>query len=232
MHYLGYNITTSLEKIEFNKKVVISTLNPHSFVIAREDELFNLALKSSDYLIPDGIGIVLAIRYKYGNKINRITGADLHKYLLDYSNCNCLRVFYLGSTDDTLNKISARLKVEYQNITVKTYSPPYKDMFNEQENIQIINEINTFKPDVLFVGMTAPKQEKWVVSNIDKINSKVVCSIGAVFDFFAGTVKRPQIIWQRLGLEWLIRFINEPKRLAKRTLISMPKYIYYVLYHK
>ncbi|MEX0275522.1 MAG: WecB/TagA/CpsF family glycosyltransferase, partial [Flavobacteriaceae bacterium] len=97
---------------------------------------------------------------------------------------------------------------------------PFKKVFSEKDSEEMIKAVNAFKPDVLFVGMTAPKQEKWVYVNGDQLNVNMVCSIGAVFDFYAGTVKRPSNVWINLGLEWLGRLLKEPRRMWKR-------YIYY-----
>ena len=96
----------------------------------------------------------------------------------------------------------------------------------------MINAVNEFNPDVLFVGMTAPKQEKWVYENRHLINAPVICSIGAVFDFYAGTVKRPGKFWISIGLEWLPRLLREPRRLWRRTFISTPLFIWFVLREK
>ena len=94
----------------------------------------------------------------------------------------------------------------------------------------MVMAINNFKPDILFVGMTAPKQEKWVFVNKENIDANTIVSVGAVFDFYAGTVRRSSPFWIKLGLEWLPRFLREPKRLAKRNLVSTPKFILQVLY--
>ena len=92
--------------------------------------------------------------------------------------------------------------------------------------------INSFQPDVLFVGMTAPKQEKWVYQFKNQLNVKVIASVGAVFDFYAGMIKRPGKFWISLGLEWLPRFFREPKRLWRRNLISTPSFICIVIREK
>jgi N-acetylglucosaminyldiphosphoundecaprenol N-acetyl-beta-D-mannosaminyltransferase len=89
----------------------------------------------------------------------------------------------------------------------------------------MLRAINNAAPDVLWVGLTAPKQEKWVYTNKENIDANTIVSIGAVFDFYAGTVKRPNKIWISLGLEWFPRFLREPKRLAKRNLVSTPKFL-------
>jgi len=94
------------------------------------------------------------------------------------------------------------------------------------------NAVNMFKPDVLFVGMTAPKQEKWVHQFKDRLQARNICAIGAVFDFYAGNVERSSEFWIKLGLEWLPRFLKEPKRLFKRNFISTPKFILEVLSFK
>jgi len=96
----------------------------------------------------------------------------------------------------------------------------------------MIELINKAKPDVLWVGMTAPKQEKWIFKNRNKLSVPFSAAIGAVFDFYAGKVRRPSPLWQKLGFEWLGRFIQEPRRLWKRNLISMPIFSYWILKEK
>lgn len=96
----------------------------------------------------------------------------------------------------------------------------------------MINAVNDFKPDVLFIGMTAPKQEKWSYGNKEFLDSKVICSIGAVFDFYAGTVERPNKLWVNLGLEWFIRLIREPRRMWKRYLYYGPIFIWLIFVKK
>lgn len=114
----------------------------------------------------------------------------------------------------------------------KEHASPFKEKFSDKENRDIINCINALTPDVLFVGMTAPKQEKWAYEHFEKINAKHVCCIGAVFDFYAGTIERPPQWMIKLGLEWLGRLIKEPRRLWHRYLISSPVIIKDVLEYK
>jgi N-acetylglucosaminyldiphosphoundecaprenol N-acetyl-beta-D-mannosaminyltransferase len=93
----------------------------------------------------------------------------------------------------------------------------------------MVAAVNTVKPDVLFVGMTAPKQEKWSKENANQLDTKTICAIGAVFDFYAGTVKRPSQFWIKLQLEWFIRLIKEPKRMWRRYLYYGPFFVYLLL---
>lgn len=220
-------------KLPEDGKFVINTLNPHSYCVAKEDGLFCDALLSSNILIPDGIGVVWASKYLFKKRIKKISGFDLHlHYLKMLQKKGGGKVFYLGASEQTLALIEDRLKREFPLIQAEVYSPPFKSEFTQEENLEMIREINQFEPDVLFVGMTAPKQEKWVFIHKNSLNVKMVCSIGAVFDFYAGTVQRSNEVWINLGLEWLPRFLKEPKRLWRRNLISTPQFIFDVIQMK
>jgi N-acetylglucosaminyldiphosphoundecaprenol N-acetyl-beta-D-mannosaminyltransferase len=124
--------------------------------------------------------------------------------------------------------IRNRINSEYPSLEVHAYSPPFKAEFSDEDNAHMASAINFIKPYALFVGMTAPKQEKWVLQNRNSLNTHCIFSIGAVFDFYSGKIKRPGIIWRSLGLEWLGRFLSEPKRLWRRSLISLPYFLSHV----
>ena len=229
----GYNIFTG-EKDFFTGdfKGVVNTISPHSYIVARKDALFREALMASDFIIPDGVGIIMAVRFLYRVKIRRLSGSELHEAILnslDKKNGSC---FYLGSSDQTLEIIKARVNREHPSIRAGSFSPPFKNVFSEDENTLMIKAVNELKPDVLFVGMTAPKQEKWVHENKENINAPLICSIGAVFDFYAGTVQRSGQFWIRMGLEWLPRLLREPRRLWKRNFVSTPLFLWHVLLEK
>src|ERR1700744_6521816 len=231
--YMGYHLfNEDLDKLPISSKTLVNTINQYSFCVAQEDAEFKKALNNSDVLLPDGICIVMALKFTTGQSIKKISGTDVHNHLLVKLNNTNGKCFYMGSSEKTLEKIKQRLLREYPNIICETYSPPFKGQFTDKENDQIIEKINSFNPDVLFVGMTAPKQEKWSMVQKDKINAKLICSIGAVFDFFAGTVKRPAQIWIDMGLEWFVRLCNEPKRMWKRYLVYGPVFAYVLLKEK
>ena len=237
MKLMGYDVfdkTLNELNLDIKKlnKFIINTINPHSYVVAKNDRLFQDALKSSDILVPDGSGIVLAANFINRKKIQKIAGADVHKFLLEKANNETLKVFYMGSSQKTLDKIKEKLKKEYPNIKAGFYSPPFKPEFDEKDNQNIMKAINSFDPDVLFIGMTAPKQEKWLYSNKEKINFKVASCIGAVFDFYAGNVKRPPEYIINMHLEWLFRFLQEPKRLWRRNFISTPLFLWDMMNYK
>ena len=230
---LGYHIyKNQLGTLDFKSHKIINTINPHSYCVAQQDTAFKEALKASDILLPDGIGIVWAERFLNHNKITKIAGYDVFVHLMEELNKTSGRCFFLGASPSTLQRIQQRAAIDYPKVVVDSFSPPYKPTFTEEDSLQMCAEVNAFKPNVLFVGMTAPKQEKWVHENKERLEATTICSIGAVFDFYAGTVKRPSKFWIKLGLEWLPRLLKEPKRLFKRNFVSTPKFILEVLSYK
>jgi N-acetylglucosaminyldiphosphoundecaprenol N-acetyl-beta-D-mannosaminyltransferase len=208
-----------------SNRALINTINAHSYNTAQHDAEFATSLLSSDILLPDGISIVWALRFMTGKKIKKIAGTDLFLHEMSRLNEEKGSCFFLGSSQETLSLIKARAHIEYPNINVSTYSPPYKAVFTDEENLLILRAINSAKPDVLFVGMTAPKQEKWAFEHFKLIEAKHVCTIGAVFDFFAGTVPRAPGWMISLGLEWLYRLLCEPARMWRRYLIGNCKFV-------
>lgn len=216
-------------ELDTQNRLVINTLNPHSYIVASNDEIFSDALNDSEIILPDGVGILIAARLLNKRRIKKISGADLHHFLLSKINESGGSIFYMGSSEKTLELIKKKISKEFPNIRVGTYSPPFKPALSKADNAEIIKEINTFSPDILFIGMTAPKQEKWLHQNKDELNFKVASCIGAVFDFYAETVKRPSQIWINFHLEWLIRFLQEPRRLFYRNFISMPLFMYSII---
>lgn len=253
-------------------KLLINTINAHSYNTARKDELFAEALTNGDVLIPDGVSIVKACRWIKAKSLpkERIAGWDLFEFEMnkleecgmknvecgannssldnsqsasaDHSTFNTqhspLRspqrtVMFMGSSQKVLDLVVKRAAEVYPHLKIVTYSPPYKPEFSEEDNKAIIDAINAVNPDLLWIGMTAPKQEKWTYSHWNELNIHChVGTIGAVFDFFAGTVERAPIWWQRHGLEWLYRLLKEPKRMWRRYIIGNALFLWNMLKEK
>ena len=271
-------------------KLLINTINAHSYNTARKDELFAEALTNGDVLIPDGVSIVKACRWIKAKSLpkERIAGWDLFEFEMNkleecgMKNAECgvngeecgmnnssldnsqsasadhscsgkrlyepsaklktqnskLRssqrtVMFMGSSEKVLDLIVKRAAEVYPHLKVVTYSPPYKPEFSDEDNKAIIDAINAANPDLLWIGMTAPKQEKWTYSHWNELNIHChVGTIGAVFDFFAGTVERAPIWWQRHGLEWLYRLLKEPKRMWRRYIIGNTLFLWNMLKEK
>lgn len=232
-NYAGYNLfNMSLDDLPKLPKIVVNTINQYSFCLAEKEPDFKNALMASDVLLPDGVGIVAAVRLQSGQKIKKISGSNLHNYLLNKLNKEYGSCFYLGSSEKTLKKIKDKLALEFPNIRVGSYSPPFKPVFSDEDNSKMVAAVNQFKPDVLFVGMTAPKQEKWAVAHKKELDTKVIGSVGAVFDFYAETMNRPSNFWINLGFEWFGRLLNEPKRMWKRYIYYGPVFLYSLIKYK
>ena len=257
-------------------KLLINTINAHSYNTARKDELFAEALTNGDVLIPDGVSIVKACRWIKAKSLpkERIAGWDLFEFEMNkleecgMKNVECgvnseecgannssldnsqsasadhsklkiqnskfrerpLTVMFMGSSQKVLDLIVKRAAEVYPHLKIVTYSPPYKPEFSEEDNKAIVEAINAADPDLLWIGMTAPKQEKWTYSHWEELDIHChVGTIGAVFDFFAGTVERAPIWWQRHGLEWLYRLLKEPKRMWRRYIIGNTLFLWNML---
>lgn len=260
-------------------KLLINTINAHSYNTARKDELFAEALTNGDVLIPDGVSIVKACRWIKAKSLpkERIAGWDLFEFEMNkleecgMKNVECgvsgeecgmnnssldnsssasadhsklkiqnskfrerpLTVMFMGSSQKVLDLIVKRAAEVYPHLKVVTYSPPYKPEFSDEDNKAIIDAINAVNPDLLWIGMTAPKQEKWTYSHWEELDIHChVGTIGAVFDFFAGTVERAPMWWQRHGLEWLYRLLKEPKRMWRRYIIGNTLFLWNMLKEK
>ena len=271
-------------------KLLINTINAHSYNTARKDELFAEALTNGDVLIPDGVSIVKACRWIKAKSLpkERIAGWDLFEFEMNkleecgMRNVECgvsgeecgmnnssldnsqsasadnscsgkrlyepsakfkiqnskfrerpLTVMFMGSSEKVLDLIVKRAAEVYPHLKIVTYSPPYKPEFSEEDNKAIVEAINAADPDLLWIGMTAPKQEKWTYSHWNELNIHChVGTIGAVFDFFAGTVERAPMWWQRHGLEWLYRLLKEPKRMWRRYIIGNALFLWNMLKEK
>ena len=217
------------------KKLLINTINAHSYNTALKDDLFAEALMKGDVLIPDGASIVMACKWLKAKSQpkERIAGWDLFEFEMERLNTRGGKCFFMGSSEKVLALIREKAAKVYPNITVVTYSPPYKPEFSEEENKAIIDAINSTKPDLLWIGMTAPKQEKWAYSHWKELEIDCHCgTIGAVFDFFAGTVERAPLWWQEHSLEWLYRLLKEPKRMWRRYIIGNTLFLWNITKEK
>ena len=210
---MGFKIyNDSLDKIIFkDKPLVINTISPNSYGISTKDINFKIALLNSDYLVLDGVYFALSSIFLNKKNIKKNQGPDVFIHFMNRYNKFGGKIFFLGSTNNTLVKISKKCMLLFPNLNIDFYSPTFSKDEVFIDNDIILRKINEFNPDVLFVGLTCPKQEKWVGSNFTNIKAKYICSIGAVFDWFAGNQKEIHQIWWKLRLGWLKRTIDRPE---------------------
>jgi len=210
---------------------VAACLNPHSVATADRDADLSAALGSADLLLPDGVGVVLAARLAGGRVAGRVTGSDLLEGVCAALDAEGGRsCFFLGCTEEALSRVRARMARDFPRLRVAgTLSPPFAERFGADEEAAMVRAVNGARPDALWVGMTAPKQEKWIARNREALEVPAVAAVGAALDFFAGTARRPGPAMRRLGLEWLGRLAREPGRMWRRTLVSGPVFCGLVL---
>jgi len=208
-----------------SENLIVNCINAHSYVVQKKNKEFSDALMNSDVLIPDGSGIVFGAKLLKNITIEKVSGYDLFIETMGRLDQSSGSVFMLGSSDSSLQEIARRAGQEYPSVTLTCLSPPFKNEFDKHDIDKFVKSIEMISPDVVFVGLTAPKQEI-IIDSMPAIKGvKFLAGIGGVFDFYSGTVRRPHAFWIGLNLEWLIRFLWQPRHLWKRVLISMPLFV-------
>jgi N-acetylglucosaminyldiphosphoundecaprenol N-acetyl-beta-D-mannosaminyltransferase len=231
VHTVGYKVySDDLSKIPLDSStcLVINTISPNSYGIATKDGAFKEALQKTDFLVLDGVYFALASMMLQGKNIKRNQGPDVFYHFMKRANDGHKRVFFLGSSPQTLKLIKRKAAFMYPHLTVETYSPPFKAEFSDEDNNMMVKAVNKFKPDLLFVGMTCPKQEKWAVKHKAGVNASLIISIGNVFDWFAGTQKEIAPIWFRLRIGWLVRIFYRPE-VFRRNIGNQMLFFWHVL---
>lgn len=214
-------ITENLEEIKGN---YICVSNVHTTVMSYEDESYKNIQNSGFMALPDGRPLSIVSKIKGYDEAERVTGPDLMGKIFELSEEKGYTHYFYGSTEETLKVLKMKLNKRYSNLNiVGMYSPPFRDMTIEEDIINI-KQINDTKADFVWVGLGAPKQEIWMYSHKEKINS-IMIGVGAGFDYYAENISRAPLLMQKLCLEWLYRLIQDPKRLFKRYLKTNTKFL-------
>lgn len=200
------------------KQITLTGANVHTINLSTKNIKFRKVLNQIDIIHPDGIGVFLASRFLFGKHgfVSRITGSDFYIQLIKYSIENGLSLFFFGDVKETLDQISKK----HPGLKIRGLCNGFD--FNNEE---LIKTINSSEPDILIVGLGSPKQEDWIVSNKEKIKTKVIIAVGDGIKVFAGIKKRGPKIIRLIGLEWFARLVYEPKRLWKRYILGNPIFI-------
>lgn len=220
-----------IELLKENNKFYICFPNAYLTVVANEQKKLLDILNSAKFVLPDGMPLIWYSKTFKKSLYSRISGYDFFYNFSKVANEEGYTYFFLGGeSKEVVLKIIERLNKDFKNIKVKGFFvPPFSESFSEEINNKIIEKINGCKPDILWVGLSAPKQEIWIYENLGRLNIKMACGIGAVFNFYSGQIKRAPIWMQKVGLEWLYRLCSEPKRLFKKYLIYNTKFVILIL---
>ena len=207
----------------------ICVSNVHTTVMAYEDANYREIQNGAAMVLPDGkpLAVLESVRGGF-REAEKVSGPDLMPEVFCLSEKTGYRHFFYGSTEQTLKKLENNLVKKYPHLQIAgMYAPPFRQL-TEKEDQKVIRRINEAKPDFLWVGLGAPKQEIWMAAHKNKI-SAVMIGVGAGFDFHAGVVKRAPVWMQKCGLEWLYRLFQDPKRLWKRYVVTNSKFVWYLV---
>ncbi|MDZ7363220.1 MAG: WecB/TagA/CpsF family glycosyltransferase [candidate division KSB1 bacterium] len=206
--------------VERKPRLVI-TPNVDHLIKARKDKEFKRIYEEADLSVPDGVPLLWAAKFLGTPLVERVNGTDLFEALCARAAQRGYRVFFLGAAPGVAAAAAEKLKQRHPALQVAgTYSPPF-DFFNSfMENKKIEAMIREARPDILFVGLGAPKQEKWIHRHKHKLHVPVSIGIGASFEYVAGFTARAPRWMQRAGLEWLYRIVENPGRYWKRYLVD------------
>ncbi|WP_182199831.1 WecB/TagA/CpsF family glycosyltransferase [Paraliobacillus salinarum] len=210
------------QHIQQKRKTFVITANPEIVMKAYENKSFKEYLNQATYITADGIGIVKAAQLLNNPLPGRVTGYDTMMQLLTKANEQAYKIFLLGAHPDTLQKTVANIERDYPNVQIVGTQDGYFDW----DNNDIADRIADVKPDITFVALGVPKQEKWIAENISKFDSGIFMGIGGSFDVIAGTVKRAPAFWQKLNLEWLYRLLKQPSRW--RRMLALPRFAIHI----
>ncbi len=205
--------------------------NVHTTVMAKENPEYRNVLNEAALTYPDGAPVARQQRKKNYKEARRVAGPDFMRLMFKATEDGTIRHYFYGSKDETLEALKKNLLKDYPQLNIcGMYSPPFRPLSAEEDQ-QVIDMINAAQPDIVWVGLGAPKQEQWMNAHKGKINS-VMMGVGAGFDFHAGTIQRAPVWIQKIGLEWLYRLTQDPRRLFKRYFVTNTKFMWYLIKEK
>ncbi len=205
----------------------VCVCNVHVAVTAKQDPEFCRIVNEADLATPDGMPLVWALHRMGFQRQERINGPDLMWRLCGRAAETGLSIFLYGSTAETLERLTDKLKTAFPQLAIAgVHSPPFR-LLSEEEDRGITDRINRSGAHIVFVGLGCPKQELWMAAHRGKIQG-VMIGVGAAFYYHAGTVRRAPLWMQRSGFEWLFRLLSEPRRLAKRYLVTNSLFLIYL----
>jgi N-acetylglucosaminyldiphosphoundecaprenol N-acetyl-beta-D-mannosaminyltransferase len=200
--------------------------NVHVVMESRRDPAVRAALRAATAVLPDGMPLVWFLRWRGHKGQERVYGPDFTAAMLARAAGRRLRVFLYGGRPDTLRELARRLPRRFRGLTMAgTLAPPYRVRPDRAAEREDVSRINRARPDIVFVGLGAPKQELWMRRNRAALRAPVLAGVGAAFDFLAGTKPQAPRWMMRFGLEWVFRLVTEPRRLWGRYLVHNPRFV-------
>jgi N-acetylglucosaminyldiphosphoundecaprenol N-acetyl-beta-D-mannosaminyltransferase len=205
-----------------SRYVCVATVN--NVIEARDDPGYGAVMEGADLVTPDGMPLVWGLRLLGVPSATRVYGPDLTPAVCEQAAEQGIPVGFYGGAEDVLRELTANLSRRFHGLRiVYQFSPPFRPSTPDEER-RTIDDLDRSGARILFVGLGAPKQERWMAAHRGKVNA-VMLGVGAAFDFLAGNKRQAPRLLQNLGLEWLYRLLHEPRRLWKRYLLRNPKFV-------
>ena len=202
----------------------ISVANVHVAIEAQDDPDFSKLVNDADLVLPDGTPLVWMQRWQGNDGAEQVRGPSLMPLLMKRAEETRLNVGFLGGTEETLKRLIDRGRREFPHLKIAfTNSPPFREL-TDLENAKIVEAIHGAGVQILFVGLGCPKQERWMAANHEQVEA-VMLGVGAAFDLYAGNLREAPGLISRLGLEWVFRLAQEPRRLFSRYLLVNPRFV-------
>jgi N-acetylglucosaminyldiphosphoundecaprenol N-acetyl-beta-D-mannosaminyltransferase len=206
----------------------ICVRDAHGVVASRRDPALRAAHRHAGLVTPDGMPLVWLCRRAGFKHVDRVYGPDLLLALCEHSVARGYRHFFYGGGGGVAEELAARLQQRFPGLVVAgTFSPPFRDPRNEEET-EIGRLINDSRADIVWVGLSTPKQEMWMARQRERLLAPVLIGIGAAFDFHSGRKRQAPYWVQRSGFEWLFRTAVEPRRLLRRYAATVPEFLWLV----
>ena len=213
-----------------HQAIVLSV--PQLMLIRRHTRLLDI-WNAASIVLPDGVPLIWASRILGAPIPGRVAGSDLFWELSRVAEARGYTCFLMGSTPDVVAKLERTLLRRFPGIRlVGSFSPPFSRVFSTPVNEDIIHRVNAARPDILWVGLGAPRQETWIHANLGRLDVRLAIGVGAAFDMCSGSVRRAPVWMQRAGLEWFYRFLREPGRLFRRYFIDSASFLPLVLWQR
>jgi N-acetylglucosaminyldiphosphoundecaprenol N-acetyl-beta-D-mannosaminyltransferase len=219
--------------IKSGEKAQVCITPVNSILAARATARVQEIYKHADYVFCDGVPVKWASEFLGDPIKERITGLDVLPRIFPFAASRNFTLFLLGASPGVAEMLKKVMEVKHPGVKiVGTFVPPFREVFSKEENQQMIDAINAVKPDLLLVSLTAPKQDIWIAENLAKLDTHVAIGIGGAFEVAAGMIQRAPQWMQKSGLEWLYRFLQEPKRMFRRYFVEAPVFIPLIIQQK
>lgn len=203
----------------------VCVANVHMTIEAEDDRTYRDLVNDADLVVPDGTPLVWMQRWQGNEGASQVRGPSLMPMLMGHAEREGLKVGFLGGRQEVLERLLERARSDFPSLDVAyAYSPPFRAL-SDEDNASIANDINSAGVQILFVGLGCPKQERWMAANRDRVNA-VALGVGAAFDLYAGEIREAPGVVSRLGLEWVFRLLQEPRRLFSRYLLVNPRFMW------